>query len=101
MKLIGERGEVAPFFSLSSFRGVVDVAAVARDEGKVEVVVLDEVVVAEVESLGPERIKATGALCERECVLGFSPASVRERFAVFFFENNFQDFIVERDICIA
>jgi hypothetical protein len=92
LKLIGERGEVAPFFSLSSFRGVVDVAAVAREEGKVEVVVLDEVVVAEVESLGPERIKATGALCERECVLGFSPASVRERFAVFLSGSFFNRF---------
>ena len=96
MKLIGERGEVAPFFSLSSFRGVVDadvdVDAVARDEGEDEVVVLDEEVVAEVESLGPERTKSTGALCERECVLGFSPASVRERFAVFLSGSFFNRF---------
>jgi hypothetical protein len=104
LKLIGERGEVAPFFSLSSFRGVVDVDAdvdvdvdaVARDEGEDEdedeVVVLDEEVVAEVESLGPERTKSTGALCERECVLGFSPASVRERFAVFLSGSFFNRF---------
>ena len=85
---------------VASFRGVVDVAvdvdvdAVARDEGEdeVDVVVLDEEVVAEVESLGPERTKSTGALCERECVLGFSPASVRERFAVFLSGSFFNRF---------
>ena len=65
-----------------------------EDEGEDEdeVVVLDEEVVAEVESLGPERTKSTGALCERECVLGFSPASVRERFAVFLSGSFFNRF---------